>query len=162
MRRNKAPIRKVLPDPKYGNEAVAKFINCIMLKGKKAVAEGIVYGAFDKLAQRQNKKEGASDIDPLGIFLGALQNIQPRVEVRSRRVGGATYQIPSEVRPQRAKALAMRWLIQAALKRSEKTMRDRLAGELLEAYEKRGAARKKWEDVQKMAEANKAFAHFSD
>lgn len=152
-RRREVPKREVLPDPKYGNVDIAKFMNVIMLSGKKAVAERIVYGAFDEIEKKAKK-------DPLEVFNTAIANIKPVVEVRSRRVGGANYQVPVEVRPIRRMALAMRWLKEAAQKRSEKSMAQRLAGELLDATEGRGGAMKKRDEVHRMAEANKAFSHF--
>lgn len=152
-RRREVPKREVLPDPKYGNVDIAKFMNVIMLSGKKAVAERIVYGAFDEIEKKAKK-------DPLEVFNTAIANIRPVVEVRSRRVGGANYQVPVEVRPIRRMALAMRWLKEAAQKRSEKSMAQRLAGELLDATEGRGGAMKKRDEVHRMAEANKAFSHF--
>ncbi len=152
-RRNEAPKREILPDPKYGNVRLAKFINILMLDGKKAVAERVMYGALDQL-----KDKGAAD--PLEMMESALENVAPAVEVKSRRVGGATYQVPVEVRPVRRNALAMRWLIDAARKRGEKSMTLKLAGELSDASEKRGAAVKKRDDVHRMAEANKAFSHY--
>lgn len=152
-RRREVAKRVILPDPKFGNQEVAKFVNVIMNSGKKAVAERIVYGAFDQI----EKKAGKS---PLEVFTAALSNIRPVVEVKSRRVGGANYQVPVEVRPARRSALAMRWLKEAARKRGEKSMGQRLAGELLDAAEGRGGAMKKREEVHRMAEANKAFSHF--
>lgn len=152
-RRREAQQRTILPDPKYGDETLAKFINVLMLSGKKSVAERIVYGALDQVA---NKTKG----DPLEVFTKALDNVRPVVEVKSRRVGGATYQVPVEVRPKRRTALAMRWLVEAARKRGEKSMGQRLAGEFMEASESRGAAVKKREDTHRMAEANKAFSHY--
>jgi small subunit ribosomal protein S7 len=153
-RRREVPKRKVLPDPKYKNDVVAKFVNQIMYDGKKSVAERIVYGAFDQI---KAKKPGSSEVE---IFEKALEQVSPIVEVKSRRVGGATYQVPVEVRPERQMSLAMRWVIDASRKRKEKTMGMRLAAELLEATEGRGSAMKKREDTHKMAEANKAFAHY--
>ena len=152
-RRHSAIKRNVLPDAKYGDKVVTKFINNVMEDGKKAVAEKIVYSAFDIIASKTKQ-------EPLAVFAEALENVKPMVEVRSRRVGGATYQVPCEVRSDRRQALAIRWIIAAALKRSETTMTDRLAGELLDAYANRGAAVKKREDTHKMAEANKAFSHY--
>jgi small subunit ribosomal protein S7 len=152
-RRKAAPKRTILPDPKYGQESVAKFINVLMQGGKKSVAEKILYGALDKIAERTKG-------DPLAVYTSALDNVRPLVEVKSRRVGGATYQVPVEVRPARQSALAMRWLRDAARARSEKSMGMRLAAELQEAAEKRGSAIKKREDVHRMAEANKAFSHY--
>ncbi len=152
-RRREVPKRVVLPDPKYGNQEVSKFMNTIMNAGKKSVAERIVYGAFEQIGKKSGK-------DPLEVFSSALNNIRPVVEVKSRRVGGANYQVPVEVRPSRRTALAMRWLRDAARKRGEKSMGARLAGELLDAAEGRGSAMKKREEVHRMAEANKAFAHF--
>ena len=152
-RRREVPKREVLPDPKFGSQLLSKFMNAVMKDGKKSVAEQIIYGALDEIA---NKKGG----DGLDVLEGALDNVRPAVEVKSRRVGGATYQVPVEVRPSRQNALAMRWLIEAARKRGEKSMARKLAGELMDASEKRGTAVKKREDVHRMAEANKAFAHF--
>ncbi|MEH6633735.1 MAG: 30S ribosomal protein S7 [Halopseudomonas aestusnigri] len=153
-RRHRAEKRDILPDPKFGDVTLSKFMNCLMLDGKKAVAENIVYGALDRVAER-NKTE-----DTITVFHEALGNVRPDLEVRSRRVGGATYQVPVEVRSTRAQALAIRWLIGAARKRSENTMVDRLANELMDAANNRGAAVKKREDTHKMAEANKAFSHY--
>ena len=152
-RRREVPKREILPDPKYGNVEIAKFMNVIMQSGKKAVAERIVYGAFDQIEQKAGK-------DPLEVFIAAIGNVKPVVEVRSRRVGGANYQVPVEVRPVRRLALAMRWLKEAAQKRSEKSMAQRLAGELLDATEGRGGAMKKRDEVHRMAEANRAFSHY--
>jgi small subunit ribosomal protein S7 len=152
-RRREVPKREVLPDPKFGNIDVTKFMNVLMLDGKKAVAERIVYGAFEQIQTKGGK-------DPLEVFTTAMNNVKPVVEVKSRRVGGANYQVPVEVRPSRRMALAMRWLREAAKKRSEKSMALRLAGELQEAAEGRGAAMKKRDEVHRMAEANKAFSHF--
>lgn len=155
-RRNRAPRRTVLPDPKFGNQRLAKFINMVMLSGKKSVAEQIVYGALERISDRS----GQDDEKSLEILSQALDNIKPSVEVKSRRVGGATYQVPIEVRATRRETLAMRWVIDAARKRSEKTMALRLAHELMDAAENRGSAVKKREDTHRMAEANKAFAHY--
>jgi small subunit ribosomal protein S7 len=155
-RRNQAPRRAVLPDPKYGSDMLAKFVNMVMRSGKKSVAERIVYGALDRIAERS----GQDDQRALELLGQALDNIKPSVEVKSRRVGGATYQVPIEVRATRRETLAMRWAIDAARKRSEKTMALRLAHELMDAAENRGAAVKKREDTHRMAEANKAFAHY--
>jgi small subunit ribosomal protein S7 len=152
-RRRTADKREILPDPKFGDIVVSKFMNCLMYQGKKSVAEGIVYGAFDQI----QKKSGQ---DPIRVFHDALGNVKPQLEVRSRRVGGATYQVPVEVRAERAQALALRWIIGIARDRSESTMVDRLSGELLDASNNRGAAVKKREDTHKMAEANKAFSHY--
>lgn len=152
-RRREVPKREVLPDPKYGNVDVAKFMNMLMLSGKKSVAERIVYGAFEQIQTKGGK-------DPLEVFTVALNNVKPVVEVKSRRVGGANYQVTVEVRPSRRMALAMRWLREAAKKRSEKSMALRLAGELSEAAEGRGGAMKKRDEVHRMAEANRAFSHF--
>ncbi|MGH8497248.1 MAG: 30S ribosomal protein S7 [Methylococcales bacterium] len=152
-RRRFAAKRVINPDPRFGNRTVAKFINMVMDSGKKSVAEKIVYGA---LVNVESKGKSA----PLDVFVKALENVQPKVEVKSRRVGGATYQVPVEVRPSRRLTLAMRWLIDAARKRSEKSMALRLAGEILDANGNRGAAVKKREDTLRMAEANKAFAHY--
>jgi len=152
-RRREVPKRIILPDPKFGSEKLAKFINMVMKSGKKAVAERILYDALDAVVA---KKDG----DPLEILDSALENVAPMVEVKSRRVGGATYQVPIEVRPSRRQTLAMRWLIDAARKRGEKSMQLKLAGELMDASEQRGSAVKKREDTHRMAEANKAFAHY--
>jgi small subunit ribosomal protein S7 len=152
-RRRAAEKREVLPDPKYGDLVLTKFMNAIMLEGKKSVAERIVYGAMDKMQARASR-------DPLEMFHAALENVKPPLEVRSRRVGGATYQVPVEVRPSRRQTLAIRWIIDIARKRSEKTMVDRLAGELMDAANSRGAAFKKREDTLRMAEANRAFSHY--
>jgi small subunit ribosomal protein S7 len=155
-RRNQAPRRAVLPDPKYGNDMLAKFVNMVMRSGKKSVAERIVYGALDRISERS----GQDDQRALELLGQALDNIKPAVEVKSRRVGGATYQVPVEVRATRRETLAMRWAIDAARKRSEKTMALRLAHELMDAADNRGNAVKKREDTHRMAEANKAFAHY--
>jgi small subunit ribosomal protein S7 len=152
-RRRKADKRDIIPDPKFGDEVVSKFMNSIMLQGKKSVAEQIVYGAFDRM-------EDKAKSDPLALFRQALENVMPAVEVRSRRVGGATYQVPVEVRAERRQALAIRWLIAAARSRNENTMVERLSGELLDAANSRGNAVKKREDTHKMAEANRAFSHY--
>jgi len=152
-RRRVAAKREVLPDPKYKSILLTKFMNMIMISGKKSVAEKIIYGALDTVI---DKKGG----DPLEVLEGALENVRPSVEVKSRRVGGATYQVPVEVRPARRNTLAMRWLIDASRKRSEKSMAQRLAGELLDASDSKGTAFKKKEDTHRMADANKAFAHF--
>jgi small subunit ribosomal protein S7 len=152
-RRREVPKREILPDPKFSNTDVTKFINVIMLDGKKAVAERIVYGALAQIETKSGK-------NPLEVFTTAISNVKPLVEVKSRRVGGANYQVPVEVRPVRRMALAMRWLREAAKKRGEKSMPLRLAGELIEAAEGRGGAMKKREEVHRMADANKAFAHF--
>lgn len=152
-RRRFVAKRNIIPDPRYGSELLAKFINMVMVSGKKPVAERIVYGALDSIEERR-------DGDAVEVLKNALENVQPLVEVKSRRVGGATYQVPVEVRPTRRMALAMRWMIDAARKRSEKTMPLRLAGELMDAAESRGSAVKKREDTHRMAEANKAFSHY--
>lgn len=152
-RRRVVAKREILPDPKFGNVKLAKFMNHVMISGKKSVAEGIVYGALEIVTKRLNK-------DPLEAFDTALDNIAPMVEVKSRRVGGATYQVPVEVRPSRRMALAMRWLVDYSRDRGEKSMAQRLAGEILDAAEGKGAAVKKREDVHRMAEANKAFSHY--
>ena len=152
-RRHAALKREVLPDPKYGDIVVTKFMNCLMLDGKKSVAEAIVYGALDKLCAKTGQ-------EAVSVFHTALDNVKPALEVRSRRVGGATYQVPVEVRTERRQALAIRWLIDNARKRGESTMIDRLSGELLDAANNRGAAVKKREDTHRMAEANKAFSHY--
>ena len=152
-RRRVIAKREVLPDPKFNDQVVAKFINHVMVSGKKAVAESIVYGALDRVQARDNA-------DPIEVFEKALEAIAPMVEVKSRRVGGATYQVPVEVRPSRRQALAMRWLVDSARSRSEKSMAARLAGEFMDAAEGRGSAVKKREDTHRMADANKAFAHY--
>ena len=152
-RRHSAEKREINPDPKFGDLVVTKFMNAIMLHGKKSVAESIVYGAFD-VVQSKSKQE------PIAVFHQALDNVAPHVEVRSRRVGGATYQVPVDVRPERRQALAIRWLITAARKRNETTMVDRLSGELMDAANNRGSAVKKREDTHKMADANRAFSHY--
>ena len=152
-RRRRAEKREVLPDAKYGDRVLTKFMNCLMLDGKKSVAEAIVYGALERV-------EGRAKVDPVQVFHDALGNVKPHLEVRSRRVGGATYQVPVEVRSDRAQALAIRWLINSARARSENTMTERLSGELLDAANQRGSAVKKREDTHRMAEANKAFSHY--
>jgi len=152
-RRREIPKRVVLPDPKFGSEDVAKFMNVVMVDGKKSVAERIVYGALEQIQKKANK-------DPLEVFNQAMNNVKPVVEVKSRRVGGANYQVPVEVRPVRRMALAMRWIRDAARGRSEKSMHGRLANEISEAAEGRGGAMKKREEVHRMAEANKAFSHY--
>lgn len=152
-RRHAAEKREVLPDPKFGDVVVTKFINSLMYAGKKSIAETILYGAFDRMQEKAKN-------DPLVMFHDALENVKPSVEVRSRRVGGATYQVPVEVRRGRSQALAIRWLIEMARKRSENTMVGRLSGELMDASSNRGAAVKKREDTHRMAEANKAFSHY--
>jgi small subunit ribosomal protein S7 len=155
-RRAQAPQRTVLPDPKFGSEMLAKFMNMVMESGKKSTAETIVYGAIDRIAERTNRPADQA----LQVLQTALDNVKPAVEVKSRRVGGATYQVPVEVRASRRQTLAMRWVIEAARSRSEKSMAQRLAHELLEASENRGSAVRKREDTHRMAEANKAFAHY--
>jgi small subunit ribosomal protein S7 len=152
-RRRKAERREINPDPKFGDAVVSKFMNSIMKEGKKSVAERIVYGALDRMQNRAKS-------DPVQLFHQALENVMPAVEVRSRRVGGATYQVPVEVRNERRQALAIRWLISAARGRNENTMEERLSGELLDAADNRGTAVKKREDTHKMAEANRAFSHY--
>ena len=152
-RRHAAEKREILPDAKYGDLVVTKFMNSLMLDGKKSAAEGIVYGAFERV-------EAKMKTDPLALFHEAIDNVKPSVEVRSRRVGGATYQVPVEVRSSRRQALAIRWLVDMARKRSENTMVERLSGELMDASQNRGAAVKKREDTHKMADANKAFSHY--
>jgi len=152
-RRRVVARREVLPDPKYGNVTLAKFMNHVMVSGKKSVAETIVYGALEIVKDRLNK-------DPIEVFDEALENIAPMVEVKARRVGGATYQVPVEVRPSRRVALSMRWLVEYARNRGEKSMRQRLAGEIIDASQGKGNAVKKREDVHRMAEANKAFSHY--
>jgi small subunit ribosomal protein S7 len=155
MPRRRVPVKQqILPDPKYGNVTLAKFMNHVMESGKKAVAERIVYGALDRIKQRNTAG------DPIEVFDAALEAVAPSVEVKSRRVGGATYQVPVEVRPSRRNALAMRWLVDCARKRGEKSMAHRLAGELMDAAEGRGAAVRKREDTHRMAEANRAFSHY--
>ena len=158
-RRREVGQRKILPDPKFGSELLAKFINVVMVDGKKSVSESIVYGALDIIA---DKKDKSRDDYPqvLSIFVEALDHIRPTVEVKSRRVGGSTYQVPVEVRPARRDTLAMRWLVEAARKRGEKSMAQRLAGELLDASDNKGSAVRKREEVHRMAEANKAFTHY--
>jgi small subunit ribosomal protein S7 len=152
-RRREVPKRKITPDPKYRDKLVAKFTNSLMLGGKKSTAEGIIYGAFDIISNRFKE-------DPLEVFRKALDNVKPKLEVKSRRVGGANYQVPVEVRPERRVALGMRWLVQYSRARGEKTMRERLAAELVDASQLRGSAVKKRDDTHKMADANKAFAHY--
>lgn len=153
MRRRKAPTREILGDPIYNNKVVTKFINKMMLDGKKSVSEKIIYAAFDRIEEKSGEKG-------IEVFEKALERVKPLVEVRSRRVGGATYQVPVEVRPARQQSLSIRWLLEATRKRNERTMVERLASELVDAANERGAAFKKKEDVHKMAEANKAFAHY--
>ena len=153
-RRRAAVPRKILPDPKYNDFVIAKFINTLMLNGKKSVARRILYNAMDVIAQREDS------IPPLEVVKIAVENIRPTVEVKSRRVGGSTYQVPIEVRPERRQSLALRWLIQNAQSRGGKDMENKLAAELLDAYQKRGGAMRKKEDVHRMAEANRAFAHY--
>lgn len=152
-RKGKVPKRDVLPDPLYHSKLVTKFINGIMWEGKKSIAEGLLYGAFDIIAKRANE-------DPLKVFERAVDNVKPVLEVRSRRVGGSTYQVPVEIRPERRQALSIRWLIQYARSRGEKSMQEKLAGEFLDAASNKGSTVKKKEDTHKMAEANKAFAHY--
>ena len=152
-RRREVPKRRIIPDPKYKDKLVSKFTNPLKYDGEKAVAEGILYGAFDVIGVRFKE-------DPLEVFRKALDNVKPKLEVKSRRVGGATYQVPVEVRPERRVALAMRWLVQYARERGEKTMKERLAAEFVDASQGRGNAVKKKDDTHKMAEANKAFAHY--
>ncbi len=152
-RRREVPKRPITPDPKYKDKLVSKFTNTLMFGGKKAVAEGILYGAFDVIGERFKE-------DPVEVFRKALDNVKPKLEVKSRRVGGATYQVPVEVRPERRVALAMRWIVTNARARGEKTMRERLAAEFVDAAQGRGNAVKKKDDTHKMAEANKAFAHY--
>ena len=152
-RRRRAEVREIIPDAKFGDVVVSKFINSVMRDGKKSIAERIVYGAFDLMEQRGSG-------DPVKMFHEAIDNVKPQLEVRSRRVGGATYQVPIDVRSQRAQALAFRWLIQNARARSEKTTTERLSGELLDASNNRGGAVKKREDTHRMAEANRAFSHY--
>ena len=152
-RRREVPKREILPDPKFGSVDLSKFMNVVMESGKKAIAERIIYGALEQIEKKASK-------DPLEVFMTAINNVKPMVEVKSRRVGGANYQVPVEVRPVRRMALAMRWLKESARKRGEKSMSARLANELLEASEGRGGAMKKRDEVHRMAEANKAFSHF--
>jgi small subunit ribosomal protein S7 len=152
-RRREVPKRRINPDPKFKDKLIAKFMNAIMVDGKKSVAEGIVYGALD-IVHAKSKE------DPIEVFKKAMDNVKPKLEVKSRRVGGATYQVPVEVRPERRVALAMRWLVEYSRTRGEKTMRERLAGELLDAAQLRGNSVKKRDDTHKMADANKAFAHY--
>ena len=152
-RKRKAPIRKIYPDPKYGSVVISKFINSIMYDGKRSRAEKILYTALDKLKEKSKE-------DPVKIFNSAINNVKPNLEVRSRRVGGATYQVPVEVKPSRSQALALRWIMDATRKRKNKTMADKLYAEILDASQNKGSAIKKREDTHKMAEANKAFAHF--
>ena len=155
-RRAQAPVRSILPDPKFNNEMLAKFMNVVMKNGKKSAAERIIYGALDRITEKTGKQGG----EAIEVLSTALDNVKPVVEVKSRRVGGATYQVPVEVRSTRRQTLAMRWVIEAARDRSEKSMSFRLAHELMEASENRGAAVRKREDTHRMAEANKAFAHY--
>ena len=152
-RRHRAERREIIPDAKFGDTVLTKFMNCVMEDGKKSVAEAIVYGAFDQI-------EAKAKQSPIDVFRSALDNVAPSVEVRSRRVGGATYQVPVEVRPDRRQALAIRWLISAARDRNEKTMTDKLSAELLDAANNRGTAVKKREDTHRMADANRAFSHY--
>ena len=155
-RRAQAPVRVILPDPKFHNDMLAKFMNVVMKSGKKSAAERIIYGALDRIAEKTSR-QGA---EAIGVLSAALDNVKPTVEVKSRRVGGATYQVPVEVRATRRQTLAMRWVLDAARERSEKSMAFRLAHELMDAAENRGAAVRKREDTHRMAEANKAFAHY--
>ena len=155
-RRAAAPHRTILPDPKFGNDMLAKFINMVMERGKKSVAEQIVYGAIDRIGDKTGRAGG----EAIGLLQQAIDNVKPVVEVKSRRVGGATYQVPVEVRANRRQTLAMRWVIEAATDRSEKSMSHRLAAELMDAAENRGAAVRKREDTHRMAEANRAFSHY--
>ena len=152
-RKRKAPIRKIYPDPKYGSVVISKFINSIMYDGKRSTAEKILYSALEKIKEKSKE-------DPVKIFNSAISNVKPNLEVRSRRVGGATYQVPVEVKTKRSQTLALRWLLEATRKRKNKSMSERLLNELMDAYQKKGAAIKKREDTHKMAESNKAFAHF--
>ncbi len=152
-RRRRPAKRDILPDPKFGSKLVTKFVNCMMLQGKKGVSETIFYKAMDILAEKTQK-------EPVEVFQASLENVKPQVEVKSRRVGGATYQVPVEIRPERRQALAIRWIINYSRARGEKTMYQRLAGELMDAYNNTGSTIKKKEDTHKMAEANKAFAHY--
>jgi len=153
MRRRRPVKREIIPDPKFGSKLASKFINCMMLQGKKGVSETTFYKAMDLI-------KGKTQKDPIEVFVQALENVKPQAEVKSRRVGGATYQVPIEIRPERRQALSIRWIIQYSRSRSERTMFERLAGEVVDAFNNTGAAIKKKEDTHKMAEANKAFAHF--
>ena len=153
MRRRRPIKREVLPDPKYGSKLISKFANCMMFDGKKGISETILYSAMEIIEQKTQK-------NPIEVFVQALENVKPMVEVKSRRVGGATYQVPVEIRPERRQALGIRWIINYSRNRSEKTMFQRLAGELMDAFNNTGASVKKKEDTHKMADANKAFAHF--
>ena len=153
MRRRRPIKREVLPDPKYGSKLISKFVNCMMLEGKKGVSETILYKAMDIIEKKTQK-------DPIEVFVQSLENVKPQIEVKSRRVGGATYQVPIEIRPERRQALGIRWIINYSRNRSENTMYQRLAGELMDAYNSTGGSVKKREDTHKMAEANKAFAHY--
>jgi len=153
MRRRRAPVREVLPDPIYGSKVLTKFINKVMLDGKKSVAQKVVYGALERIEEKTGEKA-------IDVFNKAMENVKPVMEVKSRRVGGATYQVPVEVRPVRQQSLAIRWIVEAARKRNERTMIERLSNELMDAATEKGAAFKKKEDTYKMAEANKAFAHY--
>jgi small subunit ribosomal protein S7 len=153
-RRRKSVQREILPDPRYKDLVLAKFVRALMIDGKKNTAEKLIYSSFDKIEKKEKEKS------PLEVFKSAIENVQPQIETRSRRVGGATYQVPVEVSPRRKQALAIRWIIDSARKRNENTMIDRLAGELLDASFKRGSSIKKNEDTRKMAEANRAFAHY--
>ena len=152
-RRNGVPKRDVLPDPVYGSKVITKLVNQIMLDGKKGTAQAIVYDAFDIIKEKMN-------LEPLDVFNQALENVKPLLEVKARRVGGSTYQVPMEIRPERRQALAIRWLVMFARKRSEKTMKEKMAGELMDAYNNAGASIKRKEEMHRMAEANKAFAHY--
>lgn len=152
-RRHSSEKREILPDPKHGDRVVTKFMNCLMVDGKKSVAENIFYGALERMEEK-------AKAEPVAMFHEALENVKPALEVRSRRVGGATYQVPVEVRPDRSQALAIRWIISASRSRSENTMVDRLSGELMDAANNRGGSVKKREDTHKMAEANRAFSHY--
>ena len=152
-RRNGVPKRDVLPDPVYGSKVITKLVNQIMLDGEKGTAQAIVYDAFDIIKEKMN-------LEPLDVFNQALENVKPLLEVKARRVGGSTYQVPMEIRPERRQTLAIRWLVMCARKRSEKTMKDKMAGELMDAYNNAGASIKRKEEMHRMAEANKAFAHY--
>ena len=153
-RRRVVATREILPDPKFGSQTIAKFINHVMVDGKKSTAERIVYGALDQVAEKRNIE------DPVAFFEEVLENVRPMVEVKARRVGGATYQVPMEVRPKRAQTLAMKWIVDSATKRNEKTMRERVANEIIDAFNNKGNAVKKREETHKMADANRAFSHF--
>ena len=153
-RRRKSTIREIIPDPIYGDKVLAKFIRSLMVDGKKDVAEKLIYSSFNTISKKEKNS------DPIDVFKKAIENVQPQIETRSRRVGGATYQVPMEVRPKRAQTLAMKWIVDSALKRNEKTMRERVANEIFDAFNNKGNAVKKREETHKMAEANRAFSYF--